>query len=111
MLKHLIIYCFYILSFRSCILYHNAFYVSRSDIHEVEKDGVLALVNATEKAMRIRDDNLQSVTKGTATSGAEYFASRSYHGLDINVSKSLPQKFLIGKSGKASGYKNEKAEP
>lgn len=81
------------------------------DIHEAEKDGVLALVNATEKALRIRDDNLQAVTKGTAKSGADYFASRSYHGLDINVSNSLPDKFLIGKSGKASGYKNEKVEP
>lgn len=77
------------------------------DIHEVEEDGVLALVNATEKALRIRDDNSQSVTKGTSKSGAEYFASRSYHGLDINVSNSLPENFLIGKSGKASGYKNE----
>ncbi|XP_073065992.1 uncharacterized protein [Primulina eburnea] len=81
------------------------------DIHVVEKDGVLALVNATEKALRIRDVNSQSVTKGIAKSGAEYFASRSYHGLDINESNSLPDKFLIGKSGKASGYKNEKVEP
>ncbi|XP_073140500.1 uncharacterized protein [Henckelia pumila] len=77
----------------------------------VEKDGVHALVNATEKALRICDDNSQSVTKGKARSGAEYFASRSYHGLDINVSNSLPEKFLIGKSGKASGYKNENVEP
>ncbi|KZV43634.1 diphthamide biosynthesis protein 2-like [Dorcoceras hygrometricum] len=79
-------------------------------IHDVEKDGVLSLVNATEKALRISDDNSQSVTKGTAKSAAEYFASRSYHGLDINVSNFLPQKFLIGKSGKASGYKNENVE-
>ncbi|KAK4476687.1 hypothetical protein RD792_015847 [Penstemon davidsonii] len=75
--------------------------------NEVE-NGVAALVNITEKALKVRDDDsLQSVTKSIAKSGAEYFAGRSYHGLEINGTNSHPDKFLTGRSGKASGYKDE----
>ncbi|KAI3448705.1 hypothetical protein Pfo_005370 [Paulownia fortunei] len=80
------------------------------DTHEVEKDEILALVNATEKALQVRDEDTQSLRKSVAKSGAEYFASRSYHGLDISGSNSLPEKFLTGRSGKASGYKDENTE-
>lgn len=67
-------------------------------------------MNVTEKALQVRDEKSRSVMKNTAKSGAEYFASRSYHGLDISSTDSLPGKFLAGRSGKASGYKDEKAE-
>lgn len=67
-------------------------------------------MNVTEKALQVRDEDTRSVTRSGAKSGAEYFASRSYHGLDINSTESLPGKFLAGRSGKASGYKDEKAE-
>ncbi|GAA0173407.1 hypothetical protein LIER_27031 [Lithospermum erythrorhizon] len=72
-----------------------------------DKDGVLALVNATEKALQVRDKSSLSVTKGSAKSGAEFFASRTYHGLEIH--DSAPQPFLIGRSGRASGYEDEKS--
>ncbi|KAG8363766.1 hypothetical protein BUALT_Bualt19G0056500 [Buddleja alternifolia] len=78
------------------------------DNEEVEKDGMSALVNATEKALQVRDEDSQSLTKSIPKSGAEYLARRSYQGLDIKESNSLPQKFLSGRSGKASGYKHEK---
>ncbi|XP_011098024.1 2-(3-amino-3-carboxypropyl)histidine synthase subunit 2 [Sesamum indicum] len=81
-----------------------------SDNLEPDKDEILALVNTTEKALQVRDKDRQSVIKSVAKSGAEYFASRSYHGLDINSTNPLPGKFLTGRSGKASGYKDEKTE-
>ncbi|EYU30525.1 hypothetical protein MIMGU_mgv1a005439mg [Erythranthe guttata] len=80
------------------------------DTEEVEKDEILALVNTTEKALQVRDDNTQHLTKSDAKSGAEFFASRSYHGLDINSTDSAPGNFLTGRSGKASGYTHEKTE-
>lgn len=79
---------------------------SSSEVEEVE-DGVSALVNITEKALRVRDKDSQTLVPGTAKSGAEYFATRSYHGLDIHPENNFPEPFLIGKSGRASGYKNE----
>lgn len=80
------------------------------DDDEVEKNEILSLVNVTEKALQVRDKDTQSLARSTAKTGAEYFASRSYHGLDINSTDALPGKFLAGRSGKASGYKDEKAE-
>ncbi|CAN4109407.1 unnamed protein product [Withania somnifera] len=78
----------------------------QQEVEEVE-DGVSALVNITEKALRVRDKDSQTLMPGTAKSGAEYFATRSYHGLDIHPENNFPEPFLIGKSGRASGYKNE----
>lgn len=83
--------------------------VEQQEVEEVE-DGVSALVNITEKALRVRDKDSQTLMPGTAKSGAEYFATRSYHGLDIHPENNFPEPFLIGKSGRASGYKNETAE-
>lgn len=84
-------------------------YVEDAEQQEVEEveDGVSALVNITEKALRVRDKDSQTLVPGTAKSGAEYFATRSYHGLDIHPENNFPEPFLIGKSGRASGYKNE----
>ncbi|KAF3643458.1 glycine-rich family protein [Capsicum annuum] len=84
-------------------------YVEDFEQQEVEdvEDGVSALVNITEKALRVRDKDSQTLMRGTAKSGAEYFATRSYHGLDIHPENNFPEPFLIGKSGRASGYKNE----
>ncbi|KAL6560616.1 hypothetical protein OROGR_004175 [Orobanche gracilis] len=75
---------------------------------ETEKDEILALVNATEKALQLQNDDNQYLKKSVARTGVEYFASRSYHGLDISGDNSLPGKFLTGRSGKASGYDDEK---
>ncbi|XWS50764.1 hypothetical protein CRYUN_Cryun12cG0115700 [Craigia yunnanensis] len=48
--------------------------------------------------------------QGIAKSGAEFFVTRSYHGLEMHANSSLPEPYLIGRSGKASGYKDEKSE-
>lgn len=108
MLKNFLVYLlFFLLVAAIHITIAN---VSGADTHEVEKDEILALVNATEKALQVRNEDTRSLTKSIAKSGAEYFASRSYHGLDINGTDSHPGKFLTGRSGKASGYKDEKTE-
>ncbi|GER55411.1 diphthamide biosynthesis protein 2 [Striga asiatica] len=79
-------------------------YVEHLDLQdEEEKDEILALVNTTEKAVQLRSEDNKSVAK----TGAEYLMSRSYQGLDISGTDSLPGKFFTGRSGKASGYKNE----
>ncbi|KAK4377820.1 hypothetical protein RND71_004116 [Anisodus tanguticus] len=80
--------------------------LEQQDVEDVE-DGVSALVNITAKALLVRDKDSQTVKMGTAKSGAEYFATRSYHGLDIHPENDFSEPFLIGKSGRASGYKNE----
>lgn len=82
----------------------------REEISEENEDGTLALVNATKKALQVSDKDPKSIIKGTAKSGAEYLASRSYHGLNIQSNSSLPEPFLIGRTGKASGYEDEKSK-
>ncbi|KAL5784151.1 hypothetical protein ACOSQ2_006543 [Xanthoceras sorbifolium] len=76
---------------------------------EEDKEGALALANATQKALKLCDGNLNSIIKGTAKSGAEFYLGRSYHGLEINGDGS-PEPFMIGRSGKASGYEDEKSK-
>ncbi|KAJ7980651.1 2-(3-amino-3-carboxypropyl)histidine synthase subunit 2 [Quillaja saponaria] len=73
-----------------------------------EENGALALVNATEKALQLHD-NSNSLIKGNARSGAEFFASRSYQGLDMYNENPLPQPYFKGRSGRASGYEDEKS--
>lgn len=70
-------------------------------------DGALALANATEKALQLRD-NPNTIAKRTAKSGAEFLAARSYQGLDIHYDSSLPGPYLMGRTGRAAGYENEK---
>ncbi|XP_062174033.1 uncharacterized protein LOC133879473 [Alnus glutinosa] len=89
-------------------------YVEDVDLQEEENDkedneGALALANATQKVLRLRDDP-KSLIKGTARSGPEYFASRSYQGLDMHCNNSLPESYLTGRSGRASGYRDEKGK-
>ncbi|KAG7029112.1 2-(3-amino-3-carboxypropyl)histidine synthase subunit 2 [Cucurbita argyrosperma subsp. argyrosperma] len=72
-----------------------------------EENEACALVSATEKALQIRD-NRDSLIEGTARSGAEFFAARSFQGLDIQNGSSQPEPYLIGRSGRASGYQDEK---
>ncbi|EEF31794.1 diphteria toxin resistance protein 2, dph2, putative [Ricinus communis] len=87
-------------------------YVEDFDLQEnIEEDNEgLALANATEKALQLHDRNSTSLIKGTIKSGAEYFANRSYQGLEMHGDNSKPGAFLIGRTGKASGYENEKTK-
>lgn len=77
---------------------------------EEEEDGTLALANTAEKALQLRGSNPNKLVGGTAKSGAEFFLTRSYHGLEMHADNSLPEPFIMGRSGKASGYKDEKSK-
>ncbi|KAF8041563.1 hypothetical protein BT93_A0224 [Corymbia citriodora subsp. variegata] len=74
-----------------------------------DDEGDLALAHATEKALSLRDRHPNSIVKGMAKSGAEFLAARTYHGLDMDSYSSSPEPFIVGRSGKASGYEDEKS--
>jgi diphthamide biosynthesis protein 2 len=85
------------------------FFITEEENDKEDNEGALALANATQKVLRLRDDP-KSLIKGTARSGPEYFASRSYQGLDMHCNNSLPESYLTGRSGRASGYRDEKGK-
>ncbi|KAH9608116.1 hypothetical protein KSS87_021790 [Heliosperma pusillum] len=85
-------------------------YVDEIDHEENGDDSEegLPLAVATEKALRLRDDNTNPHTKIVPKSGPEFLAMRSYQGLDINYDGSSPKPLLIGRTGRAAGYEDEK---
>lgn len=85
-------------------------YVEEQDHEENanNSDEDLALAVTTDKALRIRNANPNSVAKITPKSGPEFLATRSYQGLDIHHDGPTPKPFLVGRSGKAAGYEDEK---
>lgn len=72
----------------------------------------LALVQATEKAMTLKSQDTAAVLyKGSAKSGSEYFAARSFQGLNPDYENPLPQSYVVGRKGRAAGYKDETEKP
>ncbi|ESQ38557.1 hypothetical protein EUTSA_v10028620mg [Eutrema salsugineum] len=89
-------------------------YVEEQDTNDEAKNGeedteeTMALVRAAERALQLRGKDHNSLTKQTAAkSGPEYFLNRAYRGLEINSDNTSPEPFIVGRSGKASGYKHE----
>jgi diphthamide biosynthesis protein 2 len=79
-----------------------------------EVENSLALVQSTEKAMTLKNQDTDAVLyKGSAKSGSEYFAARSFQGLNTDYENPLPQSYVVGRKGRAAGYKEEteKSEP
>ncbi|KAG7635015.1 Diphthamide synthesis DHP2 [Arabidopsis suecica] len=75
---------------------------------EEDTGETMTLVQAAEKALQLRGNDHNSLTKQTAAkSGPEYFLNRVYRGLEINSENTLPEPYIVGRSGKASGYKHE----
>ncbi|CAH2063523.1 unnamed protein product [Thlaspi arvense] len=75
---------------------------------EEDAGETMALVQAAEKALQLRGKDHNALTKQTAAkSGPEYFLNRAYRGLEINSDNTSPEPFIVGRSGKASGYKHE----
>lgn len=78
------------------------------DTNKEDEDGALALANMTQKmALQDHVKDLKTMVKSSAKSGVEYFASRSFQGLDMNGNSNAPEPFIIGRTGKASGYNHE----
>ncbi|GLU18262.1 hypothetical protein SLE2022_345700 [Rubroshorea leprosula] len=98
-------------STRRSAIFLKGGYVEDFDVQdngEEDDDGTLVLVNATEKALQLCDSNHNTRVGRTAKSGAEFFLTRSYHGLEMPANNSLPESYVMGQSGKASGYQDEK---
>lgn len=73
------------------------------------KETSLDLAEATEKALNLQNQCTDSVLfKGKARSGAQFFAARSFQGLNMQYENPLPQSYAIGRTGRASGYEDEK---
>jgi diphthamide biosynthesis protein 2 len=69
----------------------------------------LALVQATDKAMTLKSRDTDAVLyKGSAKSGSEYFAARSFQGLNPDYENPLPQSYVVGRKGRAACYKEER---
>ncbi|KAJ0977106.1 hypothetical protein J5N97_012580 [Dioscorea zingiberensis] len=87
-------------------------YVEDLQPHENNGDQLersLALAEMTEKALNVRNQSTDTVLfKGTARSGAEYLAARSYQGLSMQYENAPLQSYVVGRTGRASGYENEK---
>ncbi|CAN1132171.1 2-(3-amino-3-carboxypropyl)histidine synthase subunit 2, partial [Linum perenne] len=85
--------------------------IDNIDDEEEEENGkIVALSTTMEKALQLRDSDTTLINSNgkVARSGAEYYATRTYHGLDMYHDSSSPvEPFLIGRSGKASGYVDE----
>lgn len=69
-----------------------------------------ALAVATEKVLRLWNEDAYSLAKIAPKSGAEFLATRSYQGLDIHHDGSAPKPVLIGKAGRAAGYEHEESQ-
>ncbi|KAK1318820.1 hypothetical protein QJS10_CPB04g01889 [Acorus calamus] len=76
--------------------------------NQEQKERSLVLAEATKLALSLDKNRTDSILfKGTATTGAEFLAARTYQGLDMPIENNSPQPFLIGRTGKASGYERE----
>ncbi|XP_020245685.1 diphthamide biosynthesis protein 2 isoform X2 [Asparagus officinalis] len=74
-----------------------------------QKESSMDLIEATEKALTMKTESVDSILfKGTARSGAEFFAARSYQGLNVDYKNPSPQSYIIGRTGRAAGYQHEK---
>ncbi|XP_021776227.1 2-(3-amino-3-carboxypropyl)histidine synthase subunit 2-like [Chenopodium quinoa] len=86
-------------------------YVEDLDHEEIADDSEgLALAISTEKALRLRDKDVNTLANIDPKSGAEFLAMRSYQGLDIHHDGSMPKPIVIGRTGRAAGYENEKSQ-
>ncbi|KAG9451874.1 hypothetical protein H6P81_004778 [Aristolochia fimbriata] len=77
-------------------------------IEEEEEERGLVLAEMTKKALKVDDKHPPDLVKREAKSGAEFFASRSYHGLDMHSEQPLPLSYVTGRTGRAVGYEDEK---
>ncbi|KAF9619918.1 hypothetical protein IFM89_010229 [Coptis chinensis] len=69
-----------------------------------EEERATTLAEVTQKALQVRDKYSNSIDRGIAESGVEFFSARSYQGLDMQNEDPLPRSFVVGRTGKASGY-------
>lgn len=80
--------------------------------NDKEHDGSsLALATITEKALSLQHQHPNAILfKGNARSGSEFFAARTYQGLNMQFENPAPSSYVIGRSGRAAAYVDEKRQ-
>ncbi|MQL83662.1 hypothetical protein Taro_016169, partial [Colocasia esculenta] len=73
-----------------------------------EQERSIVLAEATQALSLKQEDAHAILFKGKAQSAAEFFSARSYRGLEMQYDNSLPQSVVIGRTGRAAGYTDEK---
>ncbi|XP_048569689.1 2-(3-amino-3-carboxypropyl)histidine synthase subunit 2 [Triticum urartu] len=79
--------------------------------NEEHSETSLALAELTEKALSTRNQNSDAVLyQGGAKSAIEYLKARSYRGMTGEYEGPAPDSVLIGRTGRAAGYSDEKTK-
>ncbi|EER90542.1 2-(3-amino-3-carboxypropyl)histidine synthase subunit 2 [Sorghum bicolor] len=79
--------------------------------NEEQSETSLALAEVTEKALSIQNQHNDAVLyKGGAMSSIDYLKARSYRGLTGEYEGPVPNSILVGRTGRAAGYSDEKTE-
>jgi diphthamide biosynthesis protein 2 len=76
----------------------------------MEQSGTaLALAEVTEKALSVQNHNNEAVLyQGRAMSSIHYLKARSYRGITGEYEGPAPDSILVGRTGRAAGYNDEK---
>ena len=75
---------------------------------EIHQSKALQPANQAEEDLQLQEKKWSEiVSKVEARSGAEYFLSRSFQGLEVSASQKATVGHVVGRKGRASGYIDE----
>ncbi|KAL6662146.1 hypothetical protein ACP70R_000005 [Stipagrostis hirtigluma subsp. patula] len=78
---------------------------------EEQSETSLSLAEVTEKALSIQNQNNDAVLyQGGAMSSIDYLKARTYRGLTGEYEGPAPDSVLVGRTGRAAGYNDEKTQ-
>ncbi|KAL6875688.1 hypothetical protein ACP4OV_013201 [Aristida adscensionis] len=78
---------------------------------EEQRETSLTLAEFTEKALSIQNQNNDAVLyQGGAMSSIDYLKARTYRGLTGEYEGPVPDSILLGRTGRAAGYNDEKTQ-
>nr|TKW11614.1 hypothetical protein SEVIR_6G243500v2 [Setaria viridis] len=84
---------------------------AQENMEQSETETSLALAEVTEKALSIQNQNNDAVLyQGRAMSSIDYLKARSYRGLTGEYEGPAPDSILVGRTGRAAGYSDEKTQ-
>jgi diphthamide biosynthesis protein 2 len=79
--------------------------------NEEQLETSLSLAEVTEKALNIQNPNKDAILyQGGAMTSIDYLKARSYRGLKGEYEDPAPDSVLVGRSGRAAGYSQEKTQ-
>ncbi|MCO5615061.1 hypothetical protein L7F22_069349 [Adiantum nelumboides] len=79
--------------------------------YETDSSKSISLAREAERALQIQSGNNSELSaRPEAQSGVEYFALRSFQGLQLNNEQTPVQHYAVGQKGRAATYSSEPAE-